>query len=74
MPSRRLEDRIRYLCGKIVKAENSELESISEDLRASLHENAERLRTRHGNGISERRTAMSWASGNGFNHNVHKAD
>jgi hypothetical protein len=43
----RLEDRIRDLCAKAVASSDSlELTSVVEELRAALHEHAERLRQR----------------------------
>jgi hypothetical protein len=44
MPSRRLEDRIRYLCHEALTSKGAEFESVLGDLRASLHEHSERLR------------------------------
>jgi hypothetical protein len=44
MPSRRLDDRIRELCGKALVARNSELEEIFLDLQSALHEHNEKLR------------------------------
>ena len=44
MPTRRLSDRIRELCGKALAARNSELDPIFSDLQSALHEHNERLR------------------------------
>jgi len=44
VPSRRLEDRIRELCGKVLTARNSELYEVLSDLQSALHEHGERLR------------------------------
>lgn len=44
MPSRRLEDRIRYLCHEALTSKGADFESVLGDLRASLHEHSERLR------------------------------
>ncbi len=44
MPSRRLEDQIRYLCRRALHADGTDFEVILADLRSSLHEHAERLR------------------------------
>ena len=44
MHSRRLEDRIRYLCHRALTGTGAELEDIFADLRLSLHEHSERLR------------------------------
>ncbi|HEY1658955.1 MAG TPA: hypothetical protein VGG14_11455 [Candidatus Sulfotelmatobacter sp.] len=44
MPSRRLEDRIRYLCGEALTSSGADFESVVGDLRSSLHEHSERLR------------------------------
>jgi hypothetical protein len=44
MPSRRLEDRIRELCAKLIKAEDQDFESASAELKGALHEHTERLR------------------------------
>jgi hypothetical protein len=44
MPSRRLEDRIRDLCGEALSSSGAEFESVLDDLRSSLHEHSERLR------------------------------
>jgi hypothetical protein len=44
VPSRRLEDHIRELCARAVAAPGDELEPILSNLKACLHEHAERLR------------------------------
>lgn len=44
MPSRRLEDRIRYLCGEALTSKGADFDSVLDDLRSSLHEHTERLR------------------------------
>lgn len=44
MPSRRLEDRIRYLCHEAMTSSGADFESVLDDLRSSLHEHTERLR------------------------------
>ena len=44
MPFRRLEDRIRELSAKAVAAQDGELLQVLLDLKANLHEHAERLR------------------------------
>jgi hypothetical protein len=41
---RRLEDRIRELCFRVLRAEESELRAILSALRSSLREHTERLR------------------------------
>jgi hypothetical protein len=41
---RRLEDRIRELCGKSVTAPDDELRTAMADLRAALREHIERVR------------------------------
>ncbi len=43
-PARRLEDRIRNLCGKAVPQTDSELAEVLFDLRAALHEHTQRFR------------------------------
>jgi hypothetical protein len=45
---RRLEDRIRELCYESLLARGPELEQILTDLKAALHEHAERLRNNAG--------------------------
>jgi hypothetical protein len=42
--SRRLEDRIRELCEKVLIGSESELESTLAGLQAALHEHTERFR------------------------------
>jgi len=45
VPSRRLEDRIRELCTKAVAAPGSaDFNEVMQQLRAALHEHANRLR------------------------------
>jgi hypothetical protein len=44
MTSRRLEDRIRELCGKALTANDHELSLVIPELQAALHEAIERLR------------------------------
>jgi hypothetical protein len=41
---RRLEDRIRALCAKALKAENCELDAIFSELKSALGEHNRRLR------------------------------
>ena len=41
---RRLEDRIRELCGKVVSAPDDDLASIIKELQAALREHNQRLR------------------------------
>jgi hypothetical protein len=44
MPSRRLEDRIRELCAKVIVAREEEVGPAITDLKAALHEHNARLR------------------------------
>jgi hypothetical protein len=44
MHSRRLDDRIRYLCTQVTGASNGELEAILQELLSAIHEKMERLR------------------------------
>jgi predicted negative regulator of RcsB-dependent stress response len=44
MPSRRLEDRIRVLCAKVVTADEGEFGSAFAELNSALHEHSDRLR------------------------------
>lgn len=44
MPARRLEDRIREMCGRALSAQNQELDSILSELKAALREHTQRLR------------------------------
>jgi hypothetical protein len=44
VPSRRLEDRIRELCEKVLKARESEFGPTLSTLQAALHEHTERIR------------------------------
>jgi hypothetical protein len=44
MHSRRLDDRIRYLCAQVTEASNGELEAILQELMGAIHEKMERLR------------------------------
>jgi hypothetical protein len=44
MPSRRLEDRIRELCAKVIVAHEEEVGPAIADLKAALHEHNTRLR------------------------------
>jgi len=41
---RRLEDRIRELCGRAVSVPDDELGTIIKELRAALHEHNQKLR------------------------------
>jgi len=41
---RRLEDRIRELCGEAIAAQETESDPILSKLRSALHEHSERLR------------------------------
>jgi hypothetical protein len=45
MHTRRLDDRIRNLCGQITKAADGELEALLQDLLGAIHEKIERLRS-----------------------------
>lgn len=44
VPSRRLEDRIRELCSRVLSASGSELEPLISELQAALREHNSRLR------------------------------
>jgi hypothetical protein len=61
MLSRRLDDRIRMLSTRIENAMNGEVEIITHELLAAIHEKLDRLRTRaanqflHGKNLEERR-------------------
>ena len=44
VPSRRLDDRIRELCARVVSTQGAEMESTIAQLKAALHEHNERLR------------------------------
>jgi hypothetical protein len=44
MPSRRLEDRIRELCAKVIVAREEEVAPAIADLKEALHEHNMRLR------------------------------
>jgi hypothetical protein len=44
MTSRRLETRIRKLCGEALRAEQHELEAVFQELRVALQEHNELLR------------------------------
>jgi uncharacterized coiled-coil protein SlyX len=44
MSSRRLEDRVRDLCAKVVGAKDSEIEQTLKELRQALAEHNRRLR------------------------------
>lgn len=50
MPERRLDDRIREICGRIAAVahnpavKNEEVEAILQDLRAAIHKKVERVR------------------------------
>jgi len=44
MPSRRLDDRIRELCAKVVAATEEEVEPAISELQAALREHTSRLR------------------------------
>jgi hypothetical protein len=44
VPSRRLDDRIRELCYKVISAGEGELEPLIEDLKSALREHNSRLR------------------------------
>jgi hypothetical protein len=45
MHSRRLDDRIRYLCSQITAASDGELEKLLQELLSAVHEKIEHLRT-----------------------------
>ena len=56
MPSRRLDDRIRNLCAKLVgSSECHDENQILSELKVSLHESIERLRGRAAAGLNGRR-------------------
>jgi hypothetical protein len=44
MYTRRLDDRIRFLCAQVTEASNEELEAILEALLSALREKIDRLR------------------------------
>ena len=44
MQNRRLDDRIRELCAKIVAAQDSEVELTISELKSAVHEHTVRLR------------------------------
>ena len=44
MPSRRLEDRIRDLCARVVSVDEKKLEPLIAELQSALHEHTGRLR------------------------------
>jgi hypothetical protein len=44
MPSRRLEDRIRDLCARVIAAPEDEVEPAISELKSALREHNERLR------------------------------
>jgi hypothetical protein len=44
MPSRRLEDRIRELCAKVIVAREEEVGPAIAELKSALHEHNARLR------------------------------
>ena len=44
VPSRRLEDRIRELCARVLSASGAELEPLISELQAALREHNSRLR------------------------------
>lgn len=47
MPTRRLDDRIREMCARVVALKDcDDLDPILEELRAALHQSIERLRMR----------------------------
>jgi len=46
MPSHRLEDHLRKLCGKLIRASDAEFQPILKELRAALHKHNELLRKR----------------------------
>ena len=56
MPSRRLEDRIREMCRRAIKAQNSELDEVFSELKAALREHAERLRNVAGRKLTGSKT------------------
>jgi hypothetical protein len=45
VPNRRLEDRIRELCSKVVRAHDHELPSVISELKSALHEHNQRFRS-----------------------------
>ncbi len=45
MHTRRLDDRIRFLCAQVKEASNSQLETILQELLGAIHEKIERLRS-----------------------------
>jgi hypothetical protein len=48
VPQRRIDDRIRQLCAKVIAASNSDVEPALQELLALVHQKAERLKTRAG--------------------------
>ena len=44
MFTRRLDDRIRFLCAQVSSASSEELEAILQELLSAIHEKIERLR------------------------------
>ncbi|MFZ3266504.1 MAG: hypothetical protein WA172_21050 [Terriglobales bacterium] len=56
MPTRRLEDRIREMCGRAVTAQNSELDAVFSELKAALREHAKRLGNVAGRKLTGNRT------------------
>lgn len=44
MASRRLNDHIRELCGKVINAKDDELEAVLTELKTALHEHTAKLR------------------------------
>ena len=44
MHSRRLDDRIRYLCSRVTDASDGELEQLLQELLGAMHEKIARLR------------------------------
>jgi hypothetical protein len=64
VPARRLEDRIRELCAKVLQARDAEVNSTLSELRSAMQEHTQRLRNLaaskllHANGLNkERRSA-----------------
>ena len=45
MHTRRLDDRIRFLCAQITDATDGELEDVLQELLGAIHEKIERLRS-----------------------------
>jgi hypothetical protein len=45
MLTRRLDDRIRFLCAQVKEASSGELETILQELLGAIHEKIERLRS-----------------------------